>query len=258
MTLPASGALSMSAINAEFGRGYNLNAYRGTNWYTDAGGIGTFSSGAINYSDFYGKRPRRYGISSFTFAGYTTTSTVQLGTADPFRYIVAVAHDQTATQTSWLIETCTVGGIPLALIDTATGYSAADGGDSVKIALFHGYVPTGTSATIAYTRTGGTSVTPYTGIYRFVGDNMQVLQVGVVSGGAATFNLVASSAIIGGVSNGNGSAAIGFTNFSSTQYNNQYSGWDAGAASYFASATETRTVSRNNGVLRCASFYSPL
>lgn len=56
MTLPSSGALSMSAINAEFGRGNNLNAYRGTTWYTDAGGSGTFSSGAISFSEFYGKR----------------------------------------------------------------------------------------------------------------------------------------------------------------------------------------------------------
>lgn len=57
MTLPVSGALSMSAINAEFGRGNNLNSYRGTTWFTDAGASGTFSSGAISMSEFYGKRP---------------------------------------------------------------------------------------------------------------------------------------------------------------------------------------------------------
>lgn len=56
MTLPASGALSMSAINTEFGRGNNLNAYRGTTWYTDAGASGTFSAGAITFNDFYSKR----------------------------------------------------------------------------------------------------------------------------------------------------------------------------------------------------------
>lgn len=55
-TLPASGALSVSAINAEFGRGNNLNAYRGTGWYTDAGASGTFSAGAIAFSEFHGKR----------------------------------------------------------------------------------------------------------------------------------------------------------------------------------------------------------
>ena len=54
--LQSSGAISISQINAEFGRGNNLNAYRGTTWYTDAGGSGTFSSGAISMSEFYGKR----------------------------------------------------------------------------------------------------------------------------------------------------------------------------------------------------------
>lgn len=55
-TLQSSGAISISQINAEFGRGNNLNAYRGTTWYTDAGGSGTFSSGAISMSEFYSKR----------------------------------------------------------------------------------------------------------------------------------------------------------------------------------------------------------
>ena len=55
MTLQASGTITMAQINAEFGRGNNLNAYRGTTWYTDAGGSGTFSTGAISMSDFYGK-----------------------------------------------------------------------------------------------------------------------------------------------------------------------------------------------------------
>ena len=40
----------MSQINTEFGRGNNLNAYRGTSHST-----GTFPSGAISFSDFYGK-----------------------------------------------------------------------------------------------------------------------------------------------------------------------------------------------------------
>ena len=34
----------------------DLNSYRGTQWYTAAGGSGTFPAGAISFSDFYGKQ----------------------------------------------------------------------------------------------------------------------------------------------------------------------------------------------------------
>ena len=56
MTIPTSGAISMLMIDLEFSRGLDLNSYRGTLWYTDAGGSGSFSSGAISMSEFYGKR----------------------------------------------------------------------------------------------------------------------------------------------------------------------------------------------------------
>lgn len=56
MTLPSSGPIDMAMIHAEFGRGYDLNSYRGTLWYTDGGASGYFSSGAIYMNEFYGKR----------------------------------------------------------------------------------------------------------------------------------------------------------------------------------------------------------
>lgn len=71
-TLQSSGAISMSQINAEFGRGNNLNAYRGTTWFTDAGGSGTFSSGAISMSEFYSKRATSPG-GTFTPNGSTSS-----------------------------------------------------------------------------------------------------------------------------------------------------------------------------------------
>lgn len=55
MTLPSSGPLSLQAINSEFGRGTNLNAYRGTQYYTPSSGTAFyFPSGTISISDFYG------------------------------------------------------------------------------------------------------------------------------------------------------------------------------------------------------------
>lgn len=76
MTLPASGALSLSAINTEFGRGTNLNSYRGTTWYTDAGGSGTFSAGAIAISDFYSKRLTSPSF-SFTISANQTNANLR-------------------------------------------------------------------------------------------------------------------------------------------------------------------------------------
>jgi hypothetical protein len=55
--LQTSGAISMSDINSVFGRGNNLNAYRGTTYYTASTGPNTFSSGAISFSNFYGTGP---------------------------------------------------------------------------------------------------------------------------------------------------------------------------------------------------------
>jgi hypothetical protein len=55
--LQTSGAISMSDINSVFGRGNNLNAYRGTTYYTASTGPNTFSSGAISFNNFYGTGP---------------------------------------------------------------------------------------------------------------------------------------------------------------------------------------------------------
>ena len=54
MAIPSTGSVSMSQINTEFGRGLNLNAYRGTTYYTSSGGPFTFPSGSISMNDFRG------------------------------------------------------------------------------------------------------------------------------------------------------------------------------------------------------------
>lgn len=76
MALPSSGTITMSQINTEFGRGTNLNAYRGTTYYTSSGGPFTFSSGSISMSDFYGTRATApVTISLSGLAGQTITNT---------------------------------------------------------------------------------------------------------------------------------------------------------------------------------------
>jgi hypothetical protein len=55
----------MSAINTEFGRGNDLGSYRGTVWYTAAGGSGTFTSTNLGFDQFYGKQ---LASPSFSFA----------------------------------------------------------------------------------------------------------------------------------------------------------------------------------------------
>jgi len=58
MATPTSGTISINVINSVFGRGNNLNAYRGTVWYQPNSLVyGYFSSGAISLSNFYNKQP---------------------------------------------------------------------------------------------------------------------------------------------------------------------------------------------------------
>jgi hypothetical protein len=98
--LPGSGALAFSTINSVFdGRGLNLNAYRGTQWYTAAGGSGTFSTGAISFNEFYNKGPSPaitislaplVGVYGLAYPGNTayaeyifnSNGTIQTGTSD--------------------------------------------------------------------------------------------------------------------------------------------------------------------------------
>jgi hypothetical protein len=81
MATPTSGTISIGVINSVFGRGNNLNAYRGTVWYQPNSLVtGNFSSGAISLSDFYNKQPNdpaTTGSQTFSTPG-TTTFTIPL------------------------------------------------------------------------------------------------------------------------------------------------------------------------------------
>lgn len=74
--LPGSGAISINDINTVFGRGNNLNAYRGTSYYTSSSGPFTFSSGAISMSNFYSTGPSPNSF-SFTIAANQTNANLR-------------------------------------------------------------------------------------------------------------------------------------------------------------------------------------
>lgn len=75
MTLPGPGnPLTMAQINAEFGYGFDLNAYRGKVWYYDNGVAGVFPIAPfpISFSEFYSKRratPVQPSVQTFTANG---------------------------------------------------------------------------------------------------------------------------------------------------------------------------------------------
>lgn len=82
MTLPGPGnPLTMAQINAEFGYGFNLNAYRGKVWYYDNGQVGIFplAPNPIAFADFYSKRtgnPVTPSEQTFASSGTFTTPAV--------------------------------------------------------------------------------------------------------------------------------------------------------------------------------------
>lgn len=78
MTIKSSGPLSMSEINAEFGRGYNLNAHRNIQWWLDDNSTGTFSSGTIGMNEFYGKRSNPLITSGSFYRSNAGPATFQL------------------------------------------------------------------------------------------------------------------------------------------------------------------------------------
>lgn len=258
MTLPASGQLDMYAINAEFGRGYNLNAYRGTTWWTDAGASGTFPAGQIAFSDFYGKRstsPVVPGIKQFAFIGNVGSgSNPNLGADHAKRYIVLLAHNQVTANNTVLITECTLGGVSLTYIGGNANYDAGNGGDSAKVSMFAGYYPTGASATVAYKLSNGNSVSCATGSYRLVGDNIQLLS-SATSGFPQTVNLVNESCAILGFSTPNGSANTSWTNVTN-DYTLNPTGWKYGGGSYYTATAESRSIN-TIGSKVYGAFYSP-
>ena len=179
MTLPSSGALSMSAINAEFGRGNNLNSYRGTVWYTDAGGSGTFSSGAIAMSDFYGKRATSPTF-SFTISANQTSANLR-----------TLAVNAGWNQSSG-VQATIAGGVVLSGSPGLTINGAFPGGVTL---INNGYI-TGLGGTGGR---GGAPVGPYGGLPGSAGSTALAVSVPVT---------VQNNGIIGGGGGGGGGSSI--------------------------------------------------
>lgn len=151
MPLPSSGAISLNQINTEFGRGLNLNAYRGTQYYTSSGGPFTFPSGAIAFSDFYGTQLVSPKSLSYTSSFWDTSSLktshsvsgVSIGTAASNRYVY-LAIMTSYTYHTWVPTNVSIGGV------AATQLYSAPANWPHKVTFFGANVTSGTSVTISY------------------------------------------------------------------------------------------------------------
>ena len=164
MTLQSSGAITMAEINTEFGYGLNLNAYRGQDYWTDAGTHTTFSAGAIDMADFYSTRiPKTVSYIGYIDTGTGTTTrtfgTFSFGTAATTRRLVAVFTG--GDNTNLVASAVTIGGTSATI-----AIQENEGGNSTNpfACIAYATVPTGTSGSVAITLNGSPS-TIYCALY---------------------------------------------------------------------------------------------
>ena len=155
MTLQSSGILYMSQINGEFGRGNDLNAYRGTYFYYTDGNIGYFPSGQIAFSDFYSKSlvqplPADVNTANAVVGGTTTVwiaGSQYLGIPHPRRVVVVACA--TGDTTGSPISSVQIGGVT-ANVGARTNAS----GSMRAVAVYWLSVPTGSYADIRVANSG--------------------------------------------------------------------------------------------------------
>ena len=118
MTLPSSGPISISQINAEFALGNSLSDYQGVTWYTDANATGVFATSPLSMSDFYGKRK---------YPNVTPGSTTITATGSGSFTVPAY--------NTLVIELWGGGGGSGSVVGTASGYNGTDGADTFITSL---------------------------------------------------------------------------------------------------------------------------
>lgn len=188
--LPTSGALSISAINAIFSRGNNLNAYRGTTYYTSTAGPFTFSSGAISMNSFYGTGPvaNRVAI-SYTFSSNTANASLNVNSIGGYS---SGKSDITVTIN---------GGVYLYSTSTGTpGFTISGGASGDTITIVNNGFICGMGGVGGY----GRGSPPY-GIPGGAGGTALTLSTGISN---VTINNTNGSAYIGGGGGGAGSGAV--------------------------------------------------
>lgn len=168
MAIPAAGSVSMSQINTEYGLGTNLNAYRGTTYYTSSAGPFTFPAGTISMNNFRGTQansPVTISLASLQskalFSYYTTfPATVELFFS-PLGFWIA--SDDALTVGDWASPNASGRGAAYWLSWTRT---ATAGGTGTATAS-SGYVGLSTGRSIFVTQTSNPGTDYWQAQYSF-------------------------------------------------------------------------------------------
>lgn len=178
MTLPSSGQLAMSQINAEFGRGNALNSYLSTPWWKDDGSSGVFSPNNLGFYEFYGKRATQpAGFTEFTgLGGYNTTGTttqtasgVNFGAeaADRLIAVTGECHSGSTYNINCAVNSATIGGVQ-ATVHCYNNNGATTNPWSACAFVISALVPAGTSGNVVI-NFSNTRANGYIDVYRMRG-----------------------------------------------------------------------------------------
>lgn len=262
MTLPSSGQLTIAQINTEFGRGLNLGAYRGVQWWTDTPGqTGVFESTNLDMAEFYGKRataPTTPGLKEFTgLANFIASNgnNPDLGAPSADRFIIVCAGLVGSGNTeNTPVTECTVGGVPMTLLVNNTNYGLGDNATAMS-ALFVGNVPNGTNGEVVVTRSNGNRISANCSLFRVRGDLVQGLGK-QASAANTTFNAPASSVIIGVCASMTGGTQITWSGL--TRYYEVDRGtWRFSSAYQYYGSETGASVQRSAGTACFANIFSP-